>query len=525
MGGGARALQVLRWLLAPVLLLLGKRRRRLRDLEALQYHGLDQDHRSAQDAGKVSLLYQLSEAQRADRMEGSMALGRGNDLAAKMFNEFVDEQSDQLVQFFGDFLLGVLKDPDAPASTHRAIERNFALVWPDIRDQLKWDLAGSLQILDNESTFFRTLRLRHWAASPPPLFPWCHGRCTWPQPFTYFRARLRYLLFPAERSPPDIVIWAWMVLNLTSAGETCNWALLLYFIIIDKSDEAQLVTFIIFNKLCHFVAFGLIPAVQTLFAYFDCTLLDVGSEHPCYDTTTSSPTSAAFEGLRILLAWLAFYLLRCHSKGGDGQVARLELERLDLARSCSSAAAIQKIACGPDGAPPLPGRRGGTMLAFLMVYDVLVLMASAIVGFAIFARRYNQVDCSVVDCSMFVDWPETSFFHRISIHWQGFNEELPNWLYDQRFWATLDFVQTCYSVLLLPFVILALPPCKAFLTHARRTNYDRRGNLCWALSDDQKKERKSLLHVMHVEEAAAAKMQAASRGAAARSKLRSRTTV
>lgn len=92
-----------------MLLLLGKRRRRLRDLEALQYHGLDQDHRSAQDAGKVSLLYQLSEAQRADRMEGSMALGRGNDLAAKMFNEFVDEQSDQLVQFFGDFLLGVLK--------------------------------------------------------------------------------------------------------------------------------------------------------------------------------------------------------------------------------------------------------------------------------------------------------------------------------------------------------------------------------------------------------------------------------
>ena len=41
--------------------------------------------------------------------------------------------------------------------------------------------------------------------------------------------------------------------------------------------RSQLVTFIIFNKLCHFVAFGLIPAVQTLFAYFDCTLLDVGS--------------------------------------------------------------------------------------------------------------------------------------------------------------------------------------------------------------------------------------------------------
>jgi len=58
------------------------------------------------------------------------------------------------------------------------------------------------------------------------------------------------------------------------------------------------------------------------------------------------------------------------------------------------------------------------------------------------------------------------------------------------------------------------PPCKAFLTHVRRTNYDKRGRLCWALSDDEKKERKRLLHAMAQEEMAAAKVQAVSRGAA-----------
>ena len=175
----SKTLQILRWLLAPLLLLIGKRRRREERHQRLEDR-LEEDHRL--DEGTVhlrsaALSRQLAEAQQADAMEGGLGLGRGNDLAARMYNEFVDEQSDNMVTMFGDFLLGVLKarrrsalfalrrsllslaalpslsslsshpapqDPDAPASTHRAIERHFATVWPDVRDRLKWDLAGDV---------------------------------------------------------------------------------------------------------------------------------------------------------------------------------------------------------------------------------------------------------------------------------------------------------------------------------------------------------------------------------------------
>jgi len=101
----SKALQILRWLLAPVLLLIGKRR--MRQAKSFPHHrledGLEEDGMRA-----AALKRQLAEAQQADAMEGG-GLGRGNDLAAKMYNEFVDEQSDNLVQLFGDFLLGVFK--------------------------------------------------------------------------------------------------------------------------------------------------------------------------------------------------------------------------------------------------------------------------------------------------------------------------------------------------------------------------------------------------------------------------------
>jgi hypothetical protein len=62
--------------------------------------------------------------------------------------------------------------------------------------------------MDNETAFFSSLRLRHWATTPPPFFaPAARGRRRYPQPLTALRARLRHALFPAERKPPDLVIW------------------------------------------------------------------------------------------------------------------------------------------------------------------------------------------------------------------------------------------------------------------------------------------------------------------------------
>eukprot|EP00315_Gephyrocapsa_oceanica_P017167 CAMPEP_0185403686 /NCGR_PEP_ID=MMETSP1364-20130426/92419_1 /TAXON_ID=38817 /ORGANISM="Gephyrocapsa oceanica, Strain RCC1303" /LENGTH=602 /DNA_ID=CAMNT_0028005985 /DNA_START=81 /DNA_END=1887 /DNA_ORIENTATION=+ len=540
----------------------------------------------------------------ADGLAQARSVSARGNAAATMYNKFVDEQSRGLVDLVGTFLLRAMKDPDAPAAVHRIVEKQWSLVWPGVRDQLYWDLAASMQLLDEEAAFFRSLRLRHWKAQHPPLWP-ARRRC--PTPLTALRARLRYAVFPADSHQADVAIAAWLGANLISWGEICNWASLLHFLFTDRTDEYQLVNYIIFSKICHFAAFGLIPGVQALLAYFDCTMLDVGDAHPCHETTTQSPVSATFELLRVALAAFAFLLLRTSSSGGDAHVARLELARLGLAQAatpsgrgqtlrsrrralgchtatiftvshtrCSECAAhsivlpptelrvshapgshsatgiskiaagpdgsaplpgggaapscgshsatgISKIAAGPDGSAPLPARRGGAVLCGVVLLDAVAFALCFGVGFNHFCRRRRDVDCAQVDCSIFYDWEEGSSLqrwpHEVAARWlqaHGLGHLVRGWLYDQRFWAYMDFAQTCYSLMLFPYVLLGLPPCKAFLTHARRTGYDKAGRLCWALSNQQMLERSSMLHSFVVQDRAATRMQAFSRGAAAR---------
>mmetsp|Transcript_38150 Transcript_38150/g.120137 ORF Transcript_38150/g.120137 Transcript_38150/m.120137 type:complete len:551 (-) Transcript_38150:56-1708(-) len=498
----------LRWLLAPLLIMYGKRKPE--HLHTLRFHRFETED-DVEEVDRQLIADGLAQARSVS--------ARGN-AAATMYNKFVDEQSRGLVDLVGTFLLRAMKDPDAPAAVHRIVEKQWSLVWPGVRDQLYWDLAASMQLLDEEAAFFRSLRLRHWKAQHPPLWP-ARRRC--PTPLTALRARLRYAVFPADSHQADVAIAAWLGANLISWGEICNWASLLHFLFTDRTDEYQLVNYIIFSKICHFAAFGLIPGVQALLAYFDCTMLDVGDAPPCHETTTQSPVSATFELLRVALAAFAFLLLRTSSSGGDAHVARLELARLGLAQGSHSATGISKIAAGPDGSAPLPARRGGAVLCGVVLLDAVAFALCFGVGFNHFCRRRRDVDCAQVDCSIFYDWEEGSSLqrwpHEVAARWlqaHGLGHLVRGWLYDQRFWAYMDFAQTCYSLMLFPYVLLGLPPCKAFLTHARRTGYDKAGRLCWALSNQQMLERSSMLHSFAVQDRAATRMQAFSRGAAAR---------
>lgn len=114
--GPALPRQILRWLLAPVLLLIGKRRSR-RALAAFEHRTLEDESDADSDSDqsrhrsrRLALVQQLAAAQEADRAESGLNVGRGNDLAAKMYNEFVAEQADNVVHMFGDFLLSILKE-------------------------------------------------------------------------------------------------------------------------------------------------------------------------------------------------------------------------------------------------------------------------------------------------------------------------------------------------------------------------------------------------------------------------------
>ena len=69
----------------------------------------------------------------------------------------------------------------------------------------------------------------------------------------------------------------------------------------------------------------------------------------------------------------------------------------------------------------------------------------------------------------------------------------PPLLHDWRFWVTVDFVQTAYSLMLLPFVLISLRPIKRYLVRARTTGYDMGGHTCLALDWQQIEQKTALL--------------------------------
>ena len=153
------------------------------------------------------------------------------------YNDFVEEKAQNLLDMFGKFLLDALKDPDAPAPVHRAIDRGWGRLWPDIEKEMRWGILDALQLVDNETNLFRELRMRRWAPSRP-LFP--RGIMSF-SPIMWLRARILHSLYPAESKGPlnDFAFVVWQVLNITTVFEVCNIVTILHFVMIDKSDEVS----------------------------------------------------------------------------------------------------------------------------------------------------------------------------------------------------------------------------------------------------------------------------------------------
>ncbi len=493
----SRLHDVARWLLLPLLLKLGRKRR---------VHLAPAQLKRLQRVETQQLRYLLDDSRRLDSAHPAFGLAATSQHA---YNDFVDQKTRSLLELFGSFLLGILKDPDAPEPLHRAIDRGWERLWPDVEQEMRWGILDSLQLVDNETNLFRELRLRRWTARAPPPCP---------NPLAWARARLLHLVLPAEAKTVahDVASTALYALNLVTAYEVCNVVTLLHFALIDKSDEYQLVHFLLQSKVAHFIAFGLIPVVETCFHYMNCVLLDVGTAHPCHLTATASPLSATLELARVIVAAAAFVLLRTRARGGPEQLARLEVRRLRLADTERTAAGIRAIAGGR--VVQARGGKGGIVLAWLFAWDTVAFCAAAVVGMVNLAHKRAIVDCESQDCSVF-DATELVDSDPLAAAVNALGGRLPALLADRRFWATLDFTQTSYSMCLGFYVVLALPPCKKFLTLCQRTGYDKGGALCWALSDDEKKTRKGQLEREEREEAAAAKIQALLRGAAARDAL------
>lgn len=193
------------------------------------------------------------------------------------------------------------------------------------------------------------------------------------------------------------------------------------FLIIDKSDAFQLVSFILSFKGTAFISQGIVKAIVGFAMYMGCvTARAHDSEHDCETTGPGSggdflPTTAAFV-IQITLVWLAFLLLRCSTdKGRSSLKGTVNVE--------------------DEGTSSV---KGGYIVYFLWYDLVAFIICLGIVGFTVSTRPAVSLD----------DWP---------VHHAVFG------------------AQVLYGMLSMPFFLFTLPVLKRLLTHTLPTAYDRNG--------------------------------------------------
>lgn len=300
----------------------------------------------------------------------------------------------------------LLEDPQMPECVARGQDRLIDALWPDVREELLWEVAV---LLDKDTEKDKTLELEPASVCGCVAF-------------------FRYHLFPYDRG-----FWgqwqdpAFIVLRLISMIPIFGISPLFFlfeFFIIDKSDEFQLIQFILGFKGTQFLSAGLIRAVTGLSLFFVCVTAHAhASEHSC---ERNGPGNASGFWLDILgfviqvgIVWVAFFMLPCATSKG----------RSKLGRSLSDGDAEQ-------------GKKGA-YIKYLLWYDLVSALLCCSVPVAVLASRSDP----------------------------GSFEDDKIWYVEHVVFAS----QAVYGLLSVPFFFFTLPGLNRVLTHALPTAYDREG--------------------------------------------------
>mmetsp|Transcript_132912 Transcript_132912/g.384268 ORF Transcript_132912/g.384268 Transcript_132912/m.384268 type:complete len:440 (+) Transcript_132912:42-1361(+) len=293
-----------------------------------------------------------------------------------------------------------LEDEQMPRAVSRAKDRFVDAAWPDFRSEILLEAAILLDRADESPDVER-------------------------RGVDCFRAFFRYHLLPFDKSfwgkVRDPWWWLFSLIPLVPVYGVCPAWFFFVFLVLDKSDEFQLVSFILGFKGTAFISQGLIRALIGFTTFLGCVTSRASvSRHDCDSSgpgTNSNlwPMTIGFL-LQLMLVWGAFFLLPCSKKKGQTALkGSINVEEEGHARV-----------------------RGGYIIYFLW-YDLLMFcICAGIVGWCISTRPRFDLD----------DWPT----HH-----------------------TVFAAQVLYGVLSAPFFVFTLPLLQRVLTHAVPTAYDRKG--------------------------------------------------
>jgi len=333
----------------------------------------------------------------------------------------------------------------------------------------------------NEEKQMRREQITNWVA-PPEWRTWMEQPIWEEKLFSlgrYLRAKFLYSTMPADGSiwkilrpsrPIGMCVYLAKLHSLTSVT-----AFGLTFLLMDRSDEYQLVAFILKFKAFQFLSFGLYPALVLGMGVMPCLMaLDEGDSSSdvasaadyCLETARGTSLLAMItELVRIALIWSAAHRLNKGAYGGLAELRALEYVRLDAydgdldgvktsregdwtSRHISTQEYDEHVSMQRD-AHGAERQSGGLLPTFLMV-DACILVSIVL-------------------------------FYSGMIVTNGISPE------QEVFWVILANAKMAWALASLPFFVFSIPILGAALTGARPTGYNERGRLVSMLSRGQKR--------------------------------------
>eukprot|EP00445_Apocalathium_hangoei_P024516 CAMPEP_0203916522 /NCGR_PEP_ID=MMETSP0359-20131031/57223_1 /ASSEMBLY_ACC=CAM_ASM_000338 /TAXON_ID=268821 /ORGANISM="Scrippsiella Hangoei, Strain SHTV-5" /LENGTH=1370 /DNA_ID=CAMNT_0050843241 /DNA_START=19 /DNA_END=4131 /DNA_ORIENTATION=- len=355
------------------------------------------------------------------------------------FSELIDnwmkDQIKQQLEVALDSMPAVIKsalngDPDMVQWVWHKQCRVVDTAWPDVRRELMRDLELMLGIVPPEVK----ARVNN-APGPGPI-----------------RAYFRYHLYPYNRS-----FWgksrSWIYIIFTMGifiPESAVSALFIFgtFLIIDKSDEYQLVQFILSTKAAQFVAHFLLRTVIGYILFLDCVTgrADVNS-HTCAKSGPGVVGPAWFVMLgwlvQTLLPWFAVLFLSCVSVHKGMKADSEDSSDDDDDDDKDKEPKPTKFACYKRSATAIMGQ----------VYDSDKRHLRRVL--------YYDAVCQLTVIAVMA-W---------SISTNG--GDLESYIVRMTFLGC----QVTYGLMAMPFFLFGIPMVEKVLLHIRRTGYDEMGRV------------------------------------------------
>jgi len=376
-----------------------------------------------------------------------------------------------------------IEDPDMPNFVKSAIHRAIDTVWPDIQAELVWEFQV---LVDGDEIKYQD---KIEDASKPNCI----------------LAYIRYHLFPCDRGtwwclrdPLYVIV---NILALIPYYGIYSFMYLFIFLIIDKSDEYQLVYFILSFKGAQFFSWGIVkgivgystyffcvtfPPIDDLFSNLDVTqLTDMNLNitrrvAPSCETSgpgMSTPYWVAIVSwlLPLVLCWIAQLLLPWSKEKGR---SKLKTFQDDGDEQEFTSGAEGKSAQNLDVQNKKFSKQGGYLKRMLIFDFVIFLLCVALMALIIAL----QPDLPGGESK----WH--AFYNASDSHWQVKQ--------------TLFFCQFIYGIFSIVFVPFIIPLLQAILTHSAPTAYNNEGQCCKFQGASKEKPKPVASNAMEEEEKA-----------------------